>query len=901
LRRQKSFVVLINVIERSETILFLDGFMEIEIQKLSSLLNVTEYADVETSIDELMEKACQIMKQSLSKSRKGTGQWTWSVFSVKNITIEQKAVGGTHATLRIAIPKREAKSGMIGIVIRPDEPHILYEADTEALPADKFLRILNNTKSAVVARIERNNDIVGVVNIESDSLDDFDTVALSDILEYISNIISQILFIDDYRSILQRNNAMFSGALAVIEAPDKGSLQVFFKHITDMFCFEFRLEAAALFISLGDVRFLLAAHSYLDSYSSRLQDMGAVLTCNDTLLARALSTNFNAPISKQNINLSELIGRDNVGDDDRPINFARLYKFDIHTDYKYIFVAISNNQFNPPDITNTKRYSRLIESFTRAYLELERKRMKKQEAVLAGELYWLAIMSDTHSNFLEAAAEKLNLILNAKACYILLVRATSVDDDSVEPKSKYLLVSTIGSAHAENTLDYSDIINELNSATHKKNDTKEPTHYKKNFVIPGSARNTKVDILLESFESSAETSSDIQIVVCLADSNQLSDQTYKNIFGIGINNSLLTIIHEIRGCMKLINDSIKNLDTKSGFEIIHKNASKIQSSSTFDDLARILHSMYGKTYQTGDDETLSSAVQMLNGSYFSIFVLEDSGNIRMSNVSQDRAKLPPFPPEFVKGSGLTGQVIELEKNGEIFVPRVETTVGADLGCKSYWNKVLSTQFRYFYGKRMEFDNTVGALIIIGARTPYFQEQVFENTIKSLFGVLSDIINVSGIRLSSTNYYQPNLTRQIIREHGDKEKNVFLMIPFDDKDKYKNIREKIREILKSHGYHLLVADEKHYSEHLNENLVAYMDACKYGIAVFDSDIINPNIAYELGYLYKSFAKCLILKDKQAAITKADFIPRLYEGVNFDKLDTVSPKVEKWIKGLKATTS
>jgi len=80
---------------------------------ISSLLDVLGYADVPTSLDELMPKACVIMQNSLRRHHnKGKGQWTWSVFRVKNTQIEQLCVGGTHAPLRISTPRRYATSGM---------------------------------------------------------------------------------------------------------------------------------------------------------------------------------------------------------------------------------------------------------------------------------------------------------------------------------------------------------------------------------------------------------------------------------------------------------------------------------------------------------------------------------------------------------------------------------------------------------------------------------------------------------------------------------------------------------------------------------------------------------------------------------------------------------------------
>jgi hypothetical protein len=183
---------------------------------------------------------------------KGKGQWTWSVFSVRNQMIEQKAYGGSYASSRRTIPKREAKDGMIARVIKQEESHILYEPETAKLSKEQFLRILDNTQSAIVARIERSNDdIVGAINIESDRKDDFEIESMTIVLIYIGKIISQVLSNDGYRTFSNKYNLMFSAALSLIEGHASRSPEVFFRDIVELFCLEFRLEAVALFINIS--------------------------------------------------------------------------------------------------------------------------------------------------------------------------------------------------------------------------------------------------------------------------------------------------------------------------------------------------------------------------------------------------------------------------------------------------------------------------------------------------------------------------------------------------------------------------------------------------------------------------------------------------------------------------
>jgi len=331
-----------------------------------------------------------------------------------------------------------------------------------------------------------------------------------------------------------------------------------------------------------------------------------------------------------------------------------------------------------------------------------------------------------------------------------------------------------------------------------------------------------------------------------------------------------------------------------GLEIIQKKTGKIKSCNRFDELVLNLHHLYGKKYHAGNEETLSSAVQILNGSYFSVYQFdEDDNTIKMSAISRNFNELQVSQPVLSVGRGLTGKVMD-DADGELFVSRVEATKEADIDCRSYWNQILKTQFRYFYGKKIVFDGTTAVITVIGARKTYFQEQLLESTIKSYFGSLSEIIRLSVPKVKTFIY--PDATKQILSETGIKEKNVFLMIPYIDDNKYMNIRQAIREVLASYGFNLLIADGKKYCEYLGENLVAYMDACKYGIAVIDNENLNPNIAYELGFLYKAGSRVLVLKDLNFTIKDADFMTRLYEEVDLEQIETVKKEVQKWVEGL-----
>jgi putative methionine-R-sulfoxide reductase with GAF domain len=354
--------------------------MNFHASDISTHLDALNYENVETSITELMEKTCQTMKNTWANKQngKGKGQWTWSVFSVRNQTIEQKAAGGSFASSRRTVPKREAKDGMIARVIKQEESHILYEPETAKLSKEQFLRILDNTQSAIVARIERSNDdVVGVINIESNRKDDFEIESMAIVLLYIGKIISQALSNDGYRTFSNKYNLMFSGALSLIEGHASRSPEVFYRDIVELFCLEFRLEAVALFINISESNFFTAAHSHIESSPFKFPEIGKRFQCNsDTLLERAHRT-ANTCISLANISLSDLIGQENTVDHAKHNNFARLYSFDIPTSRRCVLVAVSPNKSIPPDQVMAMRYIKIIEAFTKTFSQLEQERDEK--------------------------------------------------------------------------------------------------------------------------------------------------------------------------------------------------------------------------------------------------------------------------------------------------------------------------------------------------------------------------------------------------------------------------------------------------------------------------------------------------------------------------------------------
>jgi protein-tyrosine-phosphatase len=80
----------------------------------------------------------------------------------------------------------------------------------------------------------------------------------------------------------------------------------------------------------------------------------------------------------------------------------------------------------------------------------------------------------------------------------------------------------------------------------------------------------------------------------------------------------------------------------------------------------------------------------------------------------------------------------------------------------------------------------------------------------------------------------------------------------------------------------------------------MDACNYGIAVFeqiDERDINPNVSLELGYLRGQRKKCLILKEKRLPALQTDLSGYLYSEFDaFHITETVEAQVRRWLRSI-----
>lgn len=133
-----------------------------------------------------------------------------------------------------------------------------------------------------------------------------------------------------------------------------------------------------------------------------------------------------------------------------------------------------------------------------------------------------------------------------------------------------------------------------------------------------------------------------------------------------------------------------------------------------------------------------------------------------------------------------------------------------------------------------------------------------------------------------------------------ERNVFLMIRFRSGDAHESLTRTISVTLAKYGLNLVRADIRDYRETLWENVTFCMDACDYGIAVFETiegEPVSPNVSLELGYMLAKERPCLLLKDKRVSLLPVDLAGHLCQEFDAAAIpETVPPFILRWLRDL-----
>ena len=141
---------------------------------------------------------------------------------------------------------------------------------------------------------------------------------------------------------------------------------------------------------------------------------------------------------------------------------------------------------------------------------------------------------------------------------------------------------------------------------------------------------------------------------------------------------------------------------------------------------------------------------------------------------------------------------------------------------------------------------------------------------------------------------------VLQSYPNTRSNVFLMMRFRPTEYHGQISKTIERVLSEYSLNLIRADANDYTPQLWDNVEACMNACDYGIAVFeqiDERDINPNVSLELGYMRGQGKKCLLLKEKRLPALQTDLSGYLYSEFDAFQIDgTIEPQVRRWLRSI-----
>ncbi len=142
------------------------------------------------------------------------------------------------------------------------------------------------------------------------------------------------------------------------------------------------------------------------------------------------------------------------------------------------------------------------------------------------------------------------------------------------------------------------------------------------------------------------------------------------------------------------------------------------------------------------------------------------------------------------------------------------------------------------------------------------------------------------------------------DHSGATKRGFLMMPFGDTPAHERIAKCIRDVCSSVGLEALRADDSRYSDDLLPNIRTYMHGCDFGVAVFErltSDLFNPNVSLEVGYMLALGKPVCLLKDRTLQALQSDLVGRLYDSFDVQQVEeTLPPVLVRWLREKRLTS-
>lgn len=131
----------------------------------------------------------------------------------------------------------------------------------------------------------------------------------------------------------------------------------------------------------------------------------------------------------------------------------------------------------------------------------------------------------------------------------------------------------------------------------------------------------------------------------------------------------------------------------------------------------------------------------------------------------------------------------------------------------------------------------------------------------------------------------HLLKEFRTDYPEAQKAAFIIMRFGATQRHEQIFSAIKATLNTRAIVGIRADRVVYSEYIMQNVRTLMHGCGFGIAVFDridSEIYNPNVALEVGYMLALGKRVCLLKDRALARMPTDIVGSLYSEFDMDDI-------------------
>lgn len=137
----------------------------------------------------------------------------------------------------------------------------------------------------------------------------------------------------------------------------------------------------------------------------------------------------------------------------------------------------------------------------------------------------------------------------------------------------------------------------------------------------------------------------------------------------------------------------------------------------------------------------------------------------------------------------------------------------------------------------------------------------------------------------------------IKKDFEGKKLAFLIMQFGTSRFHNDIYHSVQKILLKKNIIVLRADYKEYHPDLYYNILSYIYAADFGIAIFDridDDSFNPNVAFEVGFMFALNKQVCLLKEKTLKNLPTDIVGKLYKTFDLNNLEeSLENSLCKWI--------